>query len=205
VFGPAAATNAGCTTTTSGACSYADCTNGTTAPNVDAGTLDITGPGFPSLAVMPDGTNLYTYQSNSMTLIGGAAYGVTGMGGVVPAFGPVAIGAPSMVDLLAPSLPDGGTAVVPTVTDLTVAWSQGEAQATMFFEGSSTSGNQYFYCEWDATQEKQVVPMSVMTPLAGQTGYVVYGQYTQTTFMVGSNWTVTEQVVPYSGGTVTFQ
>jgi hypothetical protein len=192
----------GCKKTTVGACSFSDCTTHATQSYVGAGNLQLTYPGqTSSLTLTPDATNQYAAMLPGAVLEPGMACTVQGSGGVVPAFGPVSLEGPVAVGLTAPNL-YGSTLSVGA--DLQVDWVAGAPGDTMVFEGQNTDGTQYFQCFWDAALQSQVVPASVMAPLQGQAGYVIYGQYASTTITVGG-WSIMALVLPYFAQSVTYQ
>lgn len=210
VFGQfflAAQGNGGCTVATSGSCAYySNCTS-TMQNGVSAGTLTVTGPWLmgPVNVTPMSGTNAYQYNSSSPGLSAGQTLEVSASGATVPPFGPVSVVAPQLATVFQPPLaPDGGTTTIPTSTDLVVAWTGGQAGATMIFQASPNNSSNYMVCSWNAADGKDVVPAAMLQPLAGQSGYVFYGQYNVTSFSAGP-FAVTLSALPFSGGLVDFQ
>jgi hypothetical protein len=199
--------NGGCTVTTSGACAYYSCPTATTQNGVSAGTITVSGPWLTTpLTVTPNaGSNIYQYASSSPGFTAGQTLTVTASGADVPAFGPESVIAPQLALLTSPAMVDGGTTIVPTGTDLQVAWSGGQAGATMFFEAASSTGQDYTYCTWNGSDGQGTVPAATLQPLAGQSGgYLLYGQYDTTSFFAGP-YSISLSALPYTGGTVDFQ
>jgi hypothetical protein len=200
------ATTQACTITTSGSCAVYSCPGGQPQPTgVSAGTLTISGGSIPAgTTISPDTTNSYTYQSSGTLYSAGQTLTVSATGGTVPAFGPESVVAPGLPTLVAPPASTGGY-TISTAADLGVQWLGGVAGATIIFEGTASNSATYFTCEWPASDGKGDVPQAVLKPLAGQTGgFLIYGQYTATTFTAGQ-YTVSEAALPFSGAAATFQ
>lgn len=196
----------GCTVTQAGACAYYACPNGNVIPpGVSAGTLTISGGSIGTVTVTPDSSNSYQYQAGGMLFTAGQTLTVSASGATVPAFGQESIVAPPLLQLQAPSA-TGSTYVIPTSSDLAVAWSGGQSGAQVVLEGTvqAGSGYDYFACTWDATPQNALVPQAVLKGLAGQSGYLFYAQQTMTTFTAGA-FPIDLFALPYSGGTATFQ
>jgi len=205
-FGQDGSSNPGCTVTTSGACAVTTCMGTQMNPiGVSAGTLTIGGGSLGSgVTVTPDGTNTYQYQSMGTLFSAGQALTVEASGATVPAFGPVSVVAPGLPILTAPAGAATGAYTISTKSDLKVAWSGGESSAQVIFEGASNNSASYFTCVWASSLGEATVPQAMLAPLAGQgAGYLVYGQYTSTSFNAGA-YSLSAQALPYSGGTATF-
>ncbi len=171
---------------------------------VSAGTLTIGGGSLGSgVTVTPDGTNSSQYQSMGTLFSAGQALTVEASGATVPAFGPVSVVAPGLPILSAPAGAATGAYTISTKSDLKVAWSGGDSSAQLIFEGATSDSASYFTCEWSASAGEGIIPQSVLAPLAGQTsGYLIYGQYTATSFNAGA-YSLSAQALPYTGGTAT--
>ncbi len=207
-FFPTAQGNQGCTVTTAGACAYYSACNGGPQQNgVSAGTLTVTGPWLvPPVTLTPmSGSNAYSYSASSPGFTAGQTLTVSASGATVPAFGPVSVVAPQLTEVVQPPVAtDGGTTVIPTGGDLVVVWNGGQAGATMIFEAASNNNANYTLCTWNGADGKDIVPASVLHPLAGQSGYLFYGQYNVTSFSAGP-FAVTLNALPFTGGLVDFQ
>jgi hypothetical protein len=199
--------NMGCTVTSAGLCAYySGCTN-TTQNGVSAGTLTVSGPWLnPSVTITPmSGTNAYQYFSSSPGFTAGQTLTVSASGATVPPFGPVSVVAPQLTQLVQPPVTtDGGTTIIPTTADLPVAWTGGQAGTTMIFEAVSNNSADYTVCSWNGSDGKDIVPVAVLKPLSGQSGYLFYGQYNMTSFSAGP-FAVTLGALPYTGSAVSFQ
>jgi hypothetical protein len=193
-------------TTTSGSCSfYTNCTS-TTPAGVSAGTLTISGGNLGAgVAVMPGASNQYTYTASSSMFSAGQTLTVSASGATVPAFGPESVAAPALAVLTSPAA-SGGAYTITTSADLAVAWTGGQAGAQLILEGTTTGTPQsYFTCTWDGALGQGTVPHAVLAGLAGQAnGYLIYGQFTTTSFTSGG-YSISESALPFTGGTATFQ
>ncbi|HEY8040292.1 MAG TPA: hypothetical protein VIF15_10890, partial [Polyangiaceae bacterium] len=192
-----------CKVTAAGACSYYACAGTTTQTGLSAGTLTISGGSLGApVAVTPDATNHYTHQVTGTVFTAGQTLTVSASGATVPAFGPHSVVAPGLVSITAPPSPFK----IPTSVDLPVAWSGGESGAVVILEGVATaSSGSYFLCLWDASLGQAVVPQIVLSGLAGQaTGYLVYGQYSTTTFVSGG-YSIAESALPFTAASASFQ
>jgi hypothetical protein len=191
-----------CVVTTSGNCSYYDCPGTIQPQGIDAGTITLSGGAFGSaVTVSPDAVYNYRYEINDSLYAAGQTLTISASGATVPAFGPLSVVAPGPVALTEPAAPY----TLDTSGDLAVAWTGGQTGATFILEGlSERTGENYFYCSWDAELGSGSVPQAVMAPLAGQNGYVVYGQSTTTTLTAGA-FSIDEVALPYSGESATFQ
>lgn len=198
----------GCTVMSAGACAYySNCTGGPMQNGVSAGTLTVMDPWLmPPISLTPQsGNNAYQYVSSSPGFTAGQTLTVSSSGDTVPAFGPVSVVAPELALLDEPPLDtDGGTTVIPTSSDLVVAWRAGEPGATMVFEAASNNSGSYTTCTWNGGDGKDIVPAALLQPFAGQSGYVFYGQYNVTSFSAGP-YAISLTALPFSGGVVTFQ
>jgi hypothetical protein len=200
--------NMGCTTVTNaGSCAYYSGCPNTTQNGVSAGTLTVTGPWLvPPVTITPmSGTNAYQYFSSTPGFTAGQTLTVSGSGATVPAFGPVSVVAPQLTQLVQPPVTtDGGTTIIPTSADLPVQWTGAQPGATMILEAVSNSGTNYTVCTWNASDGKDIVPVTVLYPLSGQSGYFFYGQYNET-FVSAGPFPVTLDALPYTGSAVSFQ
>jgi hypothetical protein len=172
---------------------------------VSAGTLTISGGSLGSgVTVTPDGSNNYQYQSMGTLFSAGQALTVEASGATVPAFGPVSVVAPGLPILTAPAGAATGAYTISTTSDLKVAWSGGDSDAQIIFEGATNGSSSYFTCVWASSLGEATVPQAMLAPLAGQgAGYLIYGQYTSTSFNAGA-YSLSAQALPYTGGTATF-
>jgi hypothetical protein len=131
---------------------------------------------------------------------------VSASGATVPGFG-ASVVAPAVVALTAPASSASGFTIT-TSSNLAVAWTGGQSGAQMLLEGvvlpNSSPGYNYFVCTWDAAAGKATVPSAMMTGLAGQSGYLVYGQSTTTNFTAGG-YAIGLSALPYTGGSATFK
>ncbi|HEY6459619.1 MAG TPA: hypothetical protein VIY73_05685 [Polyangiaceae bacterium] len=191
----------GCTTTTSGACTYSSCSSTTQSAGDSAGTITISGGSLTSPVPVPFGSNGYLYQTSGTLFTAGQKLTASAAGGLVPAWGPQTVVAPPDALLVAPA---SGT-TVSTSQALGVEW-QGAFQGAQFLlQGSSQDSSSYFECEWDASTGKATVPADVMASMASAgPGYIIYSQFAQTTFQAGP-YTVSEVAFPFSGFQVTFE
>jgi hypothetical protein len=206
-FGPASGGNQGCTVTTSGSCAAYTCPGNTPPPpsGLNAGTLTISGGSLgAAIPVTPDPTYNYQYQANGVLFTGGQTLTVRGSGGTVPPFGPISVVAPGLPALLTP-VATSTTYTISTKSDMKVAWTGGAAGAQLIFEAASGNSASYFTCEWPASAGVGVVPQAMLAPLGGQTnGYLIYGQYTATSFAAGP-YSISASALPYSGSMATFE
>ncbi|HEX8791347.1 MAG TPA: hypothetical protein VF765_10395 [Polyangiaceae bacterium] len=200
--------NMGCTVTTAGSCVYySNCTGGPTQNGVSAGTLTVAGPWLmPPVTITPmSGTNAYQYSASTTGFSSGQTLAVSATGGVVPAFGPVSVVVPDLTSIYQPPIDtDGGTTTIPTNGALVVAWTGGQAGATMIFQAGGNGSADYMDCTWNGSDGKGVVPAAMLKPFSGQQGYLLYGQYNVTSFSAGP-FAVTLNALPYTGGLVQFQ
>jgi hypothetical protein len=201
--------NQGCTVETSGACSYYACANAPTPAGISAGTLTLYGGSFGTgVSLPPEAGNpgQYTYSTAGASFSEGQVLTVSSTGGIVPAFafGPLMVSAPYVATLTSPAA-TGGVYTITTSADLAVAWTGGVAPAQMIVEGTGTDAgaNSYFLCQWDATLGSGTVPAQVLTQLAGQTGFLVYGQLT-TTNLQDDGYAISLAALQYNGGTADY-
>jgi hypothetical protein len=155
---------------------------------------------------IPYGGTLYQYTSSSPGFNAGQTVTVTASGDVVPAFGPVSVGAPDLAVLVQPPVTtDGGITNISTVSDLPVQWTGGQPGATMLLEAfGNTNPNTYTICTWNGADGKGIVPAAALKPFSGTTGAFYYGQYNVTSFSAGP-YTITLTALPFAAGNVTFQ
>jgi hypothetical protein len=191
----------GCTITTTNGCSLYQCTTTGTVPYVSAGTLTISGGslGAPT-TVAPASDESYQYNSTGAFFAPGEQLRVSASGGVVPAFGPVAVVAPTNTTMVAPASPY----TVSLKGDLGVQWTGGAAGSVFVLEGITQNNQTYFLCEWDAGMGKNFVPQSTLSGIGSGSGYLIYGQYSSATFTAGT-YTIYDSALSYGGGTATFQ
>jgi hypothetical protein len=191
----------GCTTTTSGACSYSSCSNGSQLAGDSAGTITISGASLGSPVSVPFGSNGYVYQATGTLFSAGQTLTASATGGQVPAWGPQSVTVPPDALLVAPA---SGT-TISTSQALGVQWQGALPGAQFLLQGGSNDSSSYFVCEWDASVAKTTVPPDVMASMkSAGPGYLLYSQYSQTTFQAGA-YTVSEVAFPFDGFTVTFE
>lgn len=179
----------------------------TPSNGVSAGTITISGPWLTTPVTMTpmSGSNAYQYTSSSPGYTAGQTLSVTASGAAVPAFGPETVVAPDQTQLTSPAIAtDGGTTTVPTTADLQITWSGGQPGATMLLEAGGSSNSAYTYCTWNASDGQGTIPAAVLAPFAGQSGYLVYGQYDATSFSAGP-YAISLTALPYTGSAVLFQ
>jgi hypothetical protein len=199
--------NSGCTGTTTGACTYYPCAGTTTGTDVSAGTLSVSDPWLtPPLSITPDSSYMYLYTSSTPGFNAGQTLTVTASGGTVPAFGPVAVGAPDLTELVQPPVStDGGVTTIPTTSDLPVQWTGGQSGATMTLLAlANANGGAYTYCTWNGSDGKGIIPAAALKPFSGGSGAFYYGQYNVTSFSAGP-YAITVTALPFAAGNVTFQ
>jgi hypothetical protein len=146
----------------------------------------------------------YQYDYTGTLFTAGQSLSVTASGATVPAFGLESVVAPPPVTMVSPADGPSGYSISLSA-NLPVVWSGGQPGAVLILEGVSGTGSNYFYCEWDASTGKQVVPQPVLTRLGATTSaYLVYGQYTTTNFVTGP-YTIAESALVYGGDRATLQ
>jgi hypothetical protein len=189
-----------CSRSTVGPCQVVDCP----MPDVSdagplvvigsAGTLTITGPllGDAGVAVT-ESSGDYAYNTGGAMFATGDTLGVSGTGGDVPAFGMHTVVAPGAITVVSPSLPpDGGAIVVPTSTDLSLAWTGGQAGAVVEVAITAEFANQGFsemLCQWPASAGSGQIPEAALGTLISasplQVGSVTWIEFDQTAFSSG--------------------
>jgi hypothetical protein len=135
----------------------------------------------------------------------GESVTVAAAGGMVPAFGPEAVTAPTMITLTAPLDADGGAVAISTSSDLTVSWAGGQSGATVFVTMGAPLGFPTLSCMWDATLGQGTVPHALLSQLGDQgSSSMTYGQQATRTFVAGA-YTLSEQAVLDAVAMVSFQ
>lgn len=196
----------GCAVTTSGACTYYSCT-GSDQPGVRAGTIEVSGVWpTPTTVDLRCDTNSYEYAASSPGFAAGQTLTVSASGANVPAFGPQGVVAPPLALLTSPAF-DAGMTSVSTSADLPIAWTGGQAGATMLLKvASNTSPSTFSYtsCSWDASAGQGTIPAVVLKPFSGTNQQMSYGQYRSTAFSSGA-YSISLSAMQYTGGIVSFQ
>jgi hypothetical protein len=177
-----------------------------------AGNVTVSGGSIPAgTTLMNEGTNYYDDATSGDFISPGETIYVSASGGIVPAFSMKGVTAPSAVALTAPALSaDGGSADISTAADLHVAWSGGQAGATVTLQASSEGlGTSMSYatisCSWDGGLGQGTVPKSILSMLAGGgPGTLTYGQESATTFTAGA-YSIAESVLLYSVASANFE
>ena len=172
-----------------------------TAPDVDAGNDELDAS-----------SGVYDYFSSSPIFSPGDMLSVSATGGEVPAFGPWTIVGPGAVSVGAPAVPtDGSDVLIPTESDLDVAWSGGQAGSTMLFELTASfknEGSSQILCQWPAAAGSGVIPAAALATLLGPSpqasGAMGWYEANEADFQAGS-WRV--QLWAENGGfaSATFQ
>ena len=149
-------------------------------------------------------SNAYQTQAGGPWFQTGQVLWASAAGAQFPGFGQEYVQAPANVTIQQPKL-NGSTYVIPTSTDLPLAWSGAEPGAQVVVEGTASSGSSYFLCTFDALAGGGVVPVAMLKSLSGMAGgYFIWGQFTTTTFNAGP-FTVGLHALPYAGASATFQ
>jgi hypothetical protein len=183
IFQPAPSSTAGCTASTSGACTLTVCPSAPMPqPGANAGTISFSGGSIPAGAALPGPS--YEYSTSGSLAAQGDTLSVSATGGTVPAFGPQSVVVPAAITLTAPTV--GNPTLIPTSSDLAVAWTGGQNGATMAFGGGSNDGTTRFECTWTATAGQGTVPQAILAGLTGMSGQIGWEQYPTVTFTAGA-------------------
>jgi hypothetical protein len=171
----------------------------------DAGKLTIAGGSIPASAMVSDFAGIYSSSAAGTAMSAGQTVTVAATGGMVPAFGPEAVTAPSMITLLAPLGADGGPPGIARNADLAVSWSSGQSGAQVVLTlGVDADPLSSIACTWDAPLGQGTVPQALLSRLTQGAGSLTYGAQTSRTFAAGP-YTITESAAVTSGAAVSFR
>jgi hypothetical protein len=209
-----------CTVTDAGACTTTSCAEAPQSsrqPSLEsAGALTVTGGLFGTdggYAIAPVEAGVYLYAPIGNLFASGDTLGVAAAGATVPAFPTETVIVPPAITLTAPTL-TGKRMSIPTATDLTLQWTQGQLGATVYFSAlvvftaadGGPGGGASVTCSWSASSGTGLVPHAALAPLAegaGGNGTMTWYQAGQTHFEAGS-WPITISAYMTQGATASF-